>query len=83
MPRNNQARTTAPKNVTSPDENIVISRALLREILDCLALTTPLMDGKARAPERHWSAIKSVRLYRAKKLIRQALLGNSSGRGNV
>jgi hypothetical protein len=84
MPQNNDARLTASQNVTSllSDGKIVVSRQLLQEILSLLSLTTPLV-GAPRPPERHWSAIKSMRLFRAKKLLRRAIAEGNSQRGDV
>jgi len=84
MPQTQKTHSTASQNVILlSDDKIIISRALLREILGLLLFTTPLMDGGTRAPERHWSAIKSMRLDRAKKLIRRALADGSHRRGDV
>ncbi|MEG4294687.1 hypothetical protein Q5692_37230 [Microcoleus sp. C2C3] len=83
MPQSQRAQTSASQNVILlSDDKIIISHALLREVLGCLLLTTPIV-GQPRPPEHHWSAIKSMRLYRAKKLIRQALLDGNSQRGDV
>lgn len=74
-----EAQSSASQNFTLPDGKIIVSRQLLREILSLLSLTTPLV-GAPRPPERHWSAIKSMRLFRAKKLLRRAIAdGNSQG----
>jgi hypothetical protein len=79
MPQSNDAHLTASQNVTSlSDGKIVVSRQLLREILQLLSLTTPLV-GAPRPPERHWSAIKSMKLFRAKKLLRRALTEDNNG----
>jgi len=67
-----KTQTSASQNFTLPDGKIIVSRQLLREILSLLSLTTPLV-GAPRPPERHWSAIKSMRLLRAKKLLRRAI----------
>ena len=82
MPQNRGAHFGASQNFTLPDEKIVVSRAVLREILQLLSMTTPLV-GAPRPPERHWSAIRSMRLFRAKKLIRRALAEGNSLRGDV
>jgi hypothetical protein len=77
-----ETQLDASQNFTLPDGKIVISRAQLCEILQLLSMTTPLV-GAPRPPERHWSAIKSMKLYRAKKLLRRALADGNSQRGNV
>jgi hypothetical protein len=82
MSQSKKAQTSASQNVILPDGKILISRALLCEVLGLLIFTIPLM-GTSRPPERHWSAIKSIRLYRAKKLIRQALADGNSQQGDV
>jgi hypothetical protein len=82
MPQIRKAQTSAPQNFTLPDGKIVVSRALLREILQLLSMTTPLV-GAPRPPERHWSAIKSMRLFRAKKLLRRAIADDNNQRGDV
>jgi hypothetical protein len=82
MSQTQKTPTSASQNFTLPDGKILISRALLCEVLGLLVFTVPLM-GASRPPERHWSAIKSVRLYRAKKLIRQALSEGNTNRGDV
>jgi hypothetical protein len=80
MPQIQKAQTPAPQNFTLPDGKVVVSRAVLREILSLLANTTPLV-GAPRPPERHWSAIKSMKLFRAKKLLRRALADENNQRG--
>jgi hypothetical protein len=80
MPQIQEAQSTAPQNVTLPNGRVIVSRELLREILQLLSMTTPLV-GAPRPPERHWSAIKSMKLYRAKKLIRRALADENNQRG--
>jgi hypothetical protein len=80
MPQSNGAQSSASQNFTLPDGKIIVSRQLLREILSLLANTTPLV-GAPRPPERHWSAIKSMKLYRAKKLLRRALTDENNQRG--
>ncbi len=82
MSRNQKTHSAASQNFTLPDGKIVVSRTLLREILQLLSLTTPLV-GSPRPPERHWSAIKSMRLFRARKLLRRAIADGNSHRGNV
>lgn len=72
MPRTRTAQANASQKFTLPDGKIIVSRALLQEILGCLLFTTPIIGGK-RPPERHWSMIKSMRLFHAKKLLRQML----------
>jgi hypothetical protein len=83
MPQSHDAHLTASQNVTSlPDGKIVVSRQLLREVLQLLSMTTPLV-GSPRPPERHWSAIKTMKLFRAKKLLRRALADENNQRGNL
>lgn len=82
MPQTQKAQSDAPQNFTLPNGKIVVSRALLREILQLLSMTTPLV-GAPRPPERHWSAIKSMRLFRAKKLLRRAIADDNNQRGDV
>jgi hypothetical protein len=73
MSQNNSARLTASQNVTSlPDGKIIVSRQQLREILSLLSLATPLFSSP-KPPERQWSAVKTMKLVRAKKLLRRAL----------
>ncbi|MEG5136023.1 MULTISPECIES: hypothetical protein [unclassified Microcoleus] len=57
---------------TLTDGKIVVSRSDLQQVLSLLSLTTPLVSAP-RPPERHWSAIKSYRLYNAKRLLRRAI----------
>jgi hypothetical protein len=82
MPQSQQAQTSASQNFTLPDGKIVVSRQLLREILSLLANTTPLV-GSPRPPEYYWSAIRSVKLFRAKKLLKRAIAEGNSQRGDV
>jgi hypothetical protein len=82
MSRIQEAQSSASQNFTLPDGKVVVSRTLLREILQLLSLTTPLV-GAPRPPERHWSAIKSMKLYRAKKLLRRALTDENNQRGGL
>jgi hypothetical protein len=81
MPQKETAQALAPQNFTLPDGKIVVSRALLCEILQLLSMTTPLV-GAPRPPERHWSAIRSMKLFRAKKLLRRAIADENNQRGN-
>lgn len=82
MPQTQKTQSTASQNVILPKGKIIVSRALLREILSLLLNTTPLV-GAPKPPERHWSAIKSMRLYRAKKLLRRAIADGNNQRGDV
>jgi hypothetical protein len=82
MSQKRRAQSCAPQIFTLPDGKIVVSRALLREILQLLSMTTPLV-GAPRPPERHWSAIKTMRLFRAKKLLRRAIADDNNQRGDV
>jgi hypothetical protein len=77
-----RAQSDAPQNFTLPDGKIVVSRQLLQEILSLISMTTPLV-GAPRPPERHWSAIKSMKLFRAKKLLRRALADENNQWGNL
>jgi hypothetical protein len=72
MPHPNGAQASAPQELILPDDKIIVSRSTLREVLQLLSLTTPIV-GPPRPPSRHWSAIKTLKLFRAKKLLRRAL----------
>jgi hypothetical protein len=77
MPQVETTQTSASQNFTLPDGKIIVSRTLLREVLQLLSLTTPLFSSP-KPPERQWSAIKSMRLFRAKKLLRRAIADGNS-----
>ncbi|MEG4092113.1 MULTISPECIES: hypothetical protein [unclassified Microcoleus] len=76
MTQLNGAQTSTPQDLTLPRGKILISRQTLRELLSLLSLTTPIV-GHPQPPDRHWNAIKSVRLARARKILRRTLAGGS------
>ena len=57
MSQTQKTQTSASQIFTLPDEKIIVSPTLLREILQLLSLTTPLFSSP-KPPERQWSAIK-------------------------
>jgi hypothetical protein len=82
MSQTQKTPPSASQNFTLPDGKILISPAVLCEVLELLTFAIPLM-GESRPPRRHWSTIKSYRLYHAKKLIHQALADGNTNRGDV
>jgi hypothetical protein len=72
MQHQNGCPTGRSQEFTLPDSQVVVSRASLREVLSLLSFATPMLTTPA-APERHWSALKTMKLVRAKKLLRRAL----------
>jgi hypothetical protein len=82
MPQTQKTQLDASQNFTLPDGKIIVSRIVLREILQLLSITVPL-EAPMPSLARYWSAIQSMRLYRAKRLLRRALAEGNSQRGNV
>jgi hypothetical protein len=76
MTQLNDVASDLPQDLTLPRGKILISRQTLREILSLLNLTTPIV-GHPHPPDRQWNAIKTVRLARARKILRRVLAGSS------
>jgi hypothetical protein len=78
MPQNQKAHSSASQNVTlQPSRKVTIDRVELRQILSLLLLATPLVGGDDRPYRHHWTAIKTQRLERAKKLLRLLIIQES------
>lgn len=74
MPQSNNHLDGRSQDLILPPGKILVSRASLNEMLKLLALTTPVV-GSPQPPDRHWNAIKTVRLRRCQKMLRRALAG--------